>query len=301
MNQDLPDLTALTGVLTAAGWTVDSTTEMADGDVAYHLLGPAGRTVNAYADQAGGGVDLTLTDLTLDQAVGAVRGAGLAPAEVATNATTWLIVFAPASGINPITVPAGSASYVIADAIRRDLLDAAAIGVDDTITVTVDETANDVAVWLADDVIERGQITPVNGPAVTSDAAVDALAARLTAPRQPVDPDPRRAAYELVLAGVAAGLPIPDEARIPSNNTAFTVHLADNDPDSVDRWAAFLGLGEPTYSSAMRGPRRPFRAYEARGRSLPGLPGWAVDVASFCDVPDADAAELETQQAGNAR
>ncbi|MCX4468755.1 hypothetical protein OOK41_00215 [Micromonospora sp. NBC_01655] len=96
-----------------------------------------------------------------------------------------------------------------------------------------------------------------------------------------------------MLAGVAAGLPIPDETWIPSNNTVFTVHLADNDPASVDSWAAFLGLETPAYGSTMRGPRRPFRSYEAKGRNCPGMPGWLVDVQSFCDV-----AELEAQQAG---
>lgn len=78
-----PDLTAvaaLNGPLEQAGWTLDVVTEMSAGSVDYLYLHPSGRQVTAVTAPAGEPVELTLTGLTLDQAVGAVTGAGYAPA-----------------------------------------------------------------------------------------------------------------------------------------------------------------------------------------------------------------------------
>ncbi len=100
----------------------------------------------------------------------------------------------------------------------------------------------------------------------------------------PASPDPRRAAYELVLAGVAAGLPIPDEVRIPSDNTIFAVFASNTgDLAAAEGWAAWLGLPAPAYGEVMRGASRPFRNYGTTGEH-PAMPGWKVDVDCFCDV-----------------
>ncbi|NBE80346.1 hypothetical protein [Micromonospora rubida] len=267
-DQTLPDLTAATAALRAlyaAGWRPDTVTPLDGGAAEYVLIHPSGRQITAVTDRHAQCIDLDVRGLDLAQAVGAVTGAGLAPAveQPRTIKARYL---------------AAGMTVVYDDGTR------------DRVTGTI-RGSDDVTVAFADGVTASYGVE--EGVTVVGSAEPDATT--------PAELDPRRAAYELVLAGVAAGLPIPDETWIPSNNTVFTIHLANDDPASVDRWAAFLGLGEPTYGSAMRGPRRLFRAYETKGRNCPGMPGWLVDVQSFCDVPDADAAELEAHQAGGTR
>ncbi|WP_229401946.1 hypothetical protein [Micromonospora okii] len=83
-----PDLTAAVALLRdlyAAGWLFDSTVPMVDGRE-HTLLHPAGPQITART-RPGSTVDLTLTGLTLDQAVAAVRAAGLAPAAAPAELT----------------------------------------------------------------------------------------------------------------------------------------------------------------------------------------------------------------------
>ncbi|MFI6228917.1 hypothetical protein ACIBCR_16560 [Micromonospora echinospora] len=76
-----PDLTAVVALLRkliAAGWEVDYAYPYSDGSVCRGLIHPTGREVQVriYRDRT---VGLSLSDLTFEQAVGAVTGAGLAP------------------------------------------------------------------------------------------------------------------------------------------------------------------------------------------------------------------------------
>lgn len=77
-----PDLTAVTGLiraLYAAGWQADYATPMGGDRTDYALAHGTGRTISAEVHAGGHDIRLTLTGLTLEQAVGAVTGAGLAP------------------------------------------------------------------------------------------------------------------------------------------------------------------------------------------------------------------------------
>ncbi|MEV4767756.1 hypothetical protein [Micromonospora humida] len=128
----------------------------------------------------------------------------------------------------------------------------------------------------------------------------DADEAVTVAGAKPAEPatDPRRIAYELVLAGVAAGLPIPDSINIPSNNTVVTLWAADGDRDAVERWAAYLNLPTPADGRPIGvKPDRVFRSYESETSEHPALPGRRVRVTSLCDLSDAEVAELESQLA----
>ena len=63
--------------LLAAGWKVDSVDQLADGSTERHMLHPSGREITAITDGGRDTTELTLTNLTLEQAAGAVTGAGL--------------------------------------------------------------------------------------------------------------------------------------------------------------------------------------------------------------------------------
>ncbi|WKU07974.1 hypothetical protein [Micromonospora sp. HUAS LYJ1] len=119
------------------------------------------------------------------------------------------------------------------------------------------------------------------------------------APRAEPVTDPRRIAYELVLAGVATGLPIPDSISIPSDNQVFDLRMADSDRDAVERWAAYLGLPAPADGDPIVvKPGRAFRSYATETWLHPAMPDRRrVQVASFCDLSDAEVAELEAQLA----
>lgn len=84
-----PHLPALTAPLEAAGWVLDAVTEMASGRTEYGYLHPSGRAIEVSVADSGQDIRLTLSGLTLDQAVGAIVGAGYAPTvEVADAAPT---------------------------------------------------------------------------------------------------------------------------------------------------------------------------------------------------------------------
>lgn len=83
------DLSAVTDLLTPAGWVLDYTDD-GDGGAEHGYLHPSGREIIA-TPRLGDLVDLHLTDLTPEQVAGAVTGAGLAPTEVGlTDAETAL-------------------------------------------------------------------------------------------------------------------------------------------------------------------------------------------------------------------
>ncbi|MGW1059314.1 hypothetical protein [Micromonospora rubida] len=82
-----PDLTAATAALRAlyaAGWRPDTVTPLDGGAAEHHLIHPSGRTITAVTDRPAECIDLDMRGLSLDQAVGAVTGAGLAPGATPT-------------------------------------------------------------------------------------------------------------------------------------------------------------------------------------------------------------------------
>ena len=91
-------------------------------------------------------------------------------------------------------------------------------------------------------------------------------------------PADRRAAYDLVHAGIVAELPI----RLPIpmgiylyQSRALILDFYPDDRDAVDRWAAWL-VGS-TYTTGLHG--------------LDALPGWLVNVscpAPRVEVPESD-------------
>ncbi|MGX4657066.1 hypothetical protein ACWCHM_25955 [Micromonospora sp. SCSIO 07396] len=77
--QDLTAATALLRRLYAAGWEGDSVTPMGVGSTEYAVHHGTGRRVVALVDRDGQVAELTITGLSIDQAVTAVDAAGLAP------------------------------------------------------------------------------------------------------------------------------------------------------------------------------------------------------------------------------
>lgn len=100
--------------------------------------------------------------------------------------------------------------------------------------------------------------------------------------------DPRRVAFDLAAAGIAAGLPVPLYVRVAPHDgplpAGLVIQCGDGDTDTVDRWAAWLGLPRP----ALVG--RPldgsgggwFQPYESAGWPTTGR---HVRVTAHCDVP----------------
>ncbi|HWJ08996.1 MAG TPA: hypothetical protein VNS46_06435 [Nocardioides sp.] len=105
-----------------------------------------------------------------------------------------------------------------------------------------------------------------------------------TTANEVAETDLRRVAYDLVVAGVASGLPIPDSIDIPSDNHIFELKMRDNDRESVDAWAAYLRLPKARLGEIIR-TARDFRNYEAGTWAYPAMPGWRVEVGSYIDEP----------------
>jgi hypothetical protein len=101
----------------------------------------------------------------------------------------------------------------------------------------------------------------------------------------PAEPDPRRTFYDLVVAGIAAGLPIPSTISIPADNVIASVWLGDDNPAAVDRWAAYLGLPAAVEGNVITGDSRSWRNYKAETWKYPAMPGWCVCAESYVTVP----------------
>ncbi|XTZ18155.1 hypothetical protein ACQSSU_12675 [Micromonospora echinospora] len=101
----------------------------------------------------------------------------------------------------------------------------------------------------------------------------------------PAEPDPRRTFYDLVVAGVAAGLPIPARILIPADHHIASVWLGDDTPAAVDRWAAHLGLPAASTDSVHTDGSRSWRNYKAETWAYPAMPGWCVRAESYVTVP----------------
>jgi hypothetical protein len=84
--------------------------------------------------------------------------------------------------------------------------------------------------------------------------------------RQP-DAD-RRAAYDLVHAGIVAGLPIPMGIYV-YRSRALVLDFAPAERGAVDQWAAHLGLPAP----GLVGP-----TYMTGLLALAAVPGWMVNI-----------------------
>lgn len=106
-------------------------------------------------------------------------------------------------------------------------------------------------------------------------------------------PDPRRAAFDLPAAGVAAGLPVPRSIDVANGSLSggdLTLYLADNDRTAVEQWASWLGLPAPemTLHPMKTGqsshPTGFFQPYESKTYNHPAL-GRAVMAKSYLTVP----------------
>jgi hypothetical protein len=104
-------------------------------------------------------------------------------------------------------------------------------------------------------------------------------------------PDPRRAAFHLVTAGVAAGLPIPQHTAVgdtASSHGDLTLYLSDNDQAAVERWASWLGLPAPEMTlSPIKSSLHEtgwFQPYAAPTRIHPAT-GHGVTVKTYVTVP----------------
>lgn len=94
--------------------------------------------------------------------------------------------------------------------------------------------------------------------------------------------NPRQIAWQLVIDGVAAGLPIPAAVAIPGHYNIFEVRVPQNDRDGADAWAAYLGLDDPQMKEPLQGCKHDIYSTETYG--FPKLPGrWKAEVTAFCD------------------
>ncbi|SCL20445.1 hypothetical protein [Micromonospora inyonensis] len=102
--------------------------------------------------------------------------------------------------------------------------------------------------------------------------------------------DPRRKAFDLAAAGIAAGLPVPLYVRVAAHDgplpAGLTLQCGDDDTDTVDRWAAWLGLPRPALvDRPLDGSGgRWFQPYQSAGWNHP-VTGGHTRVVSYCDVP----------------
>ena len=109
-----------------------------------------------------------------------------------------------------------------------------------------------------------------------------------------INPDPRRAAFDLTVAGVAAGLPVPERTDVGNgrfNHGALSLFVADNDRAAVDRWASWLGLPTPKLTMTPMETRQAddfptgyFQPYESQTRNHPAT-GLSVKVESYVTAP----------------
>ena len=95
--------------------------------------------------------------------------------------------------------------------------------------------------------------------------------------------DPRHIAWQLVINGVAGGLPIPAAVDIPGHYNIFSVRLPNNDRAGADAWAAYLGLDALALEEPLKSG---VRNYRSLSWDYPALPGWKAEVSSFCDAED---------------
>ncbi len=91
--------------------------------------------------------------------------------------------------------------------------------------------------------------------------------------------DPRRLAYELIVASVASGLPIPATIELPGHYHKVTIRLPRNDTAGVDAWVARLGL---TPARLDRPLTTGIRDYGTSTQHWPVLPDWFIEVQCFC-------------------
>lgn len=89
----------------------------------------------------------------------------------------------------------------------------------------------------------------------------------------------RAEAFEVVLAGIAAGLPIPETINT-YHFGSLSLRLDDDDQEAVDRWIRHLDMPAPE----LRGVRNEgrFRSYKSETPHGKILPGWSVQV--YCDA-----------------
>ncbi|MDG4784380.1 hypothetical protein O7626_41075 [Micromonospora sp. WMMD1102] len=139
--------------------------------------------------------------------------------------------------------------------------------------------------------------TPVGGgePQILRFRAGAKLAVATDAEVKAASLAPRSALFDVVRAGIDAGLPIPDMISMPSNNTIFKLHFADDSPLMVDAWAAHLGMPDAARSGhVVKGAGfRDFEPYESNSRNCSGLRGWAVNIDTFMTV-EPETAETST-------
>lgn len=102
------------------------------------------------------------------------------------------------------------------------------------------------------------------------------------------DHELRQAAWQIVIDGVAGGLPIPAEVSIPGHYDIFDIRLPLNDQDGADVWAAHLGLATPKLEKPLSSGAR---TYRAGTYDFPKLPGWLVRVSCFVEDVAEDGAQ----------
>ncbi|MFF0822152.1 hypothetical protein ACFYUR_17430 [Micromonospora haikouensis] len=97
-------------------------------------------------------------------------------------------------------------------------------------------------------------------------------------------PEYRQKVFDLVAAGIAAGLPVPYRVQIPDDHRIVGLFVGNDNPASVDRWAAWLGLPAPESDGPVESGRRRFAVYRSQTRTHPDLPGWLLQVESYITV-----------------
>lgn len=94
-------------------------------------------------------------------------------------------------------------------------------------------------------------------------------------------PADRRAAYDLVHAGIVAGLPLPHQINLAHDH--LWLYVADR--GGVDQWAAHLGLPAPVLAGSV---------YMTGLHLASRLPGWLVNVSAA--LPPAASARTESDR-----
>ncbi|WP_330438787.1 hypothetical protein OHB44_27850 [Micromonospora sp. NBC_00821] len=98
----------------------------------------------------------------------------------------------------------------------------------------------------------------------------------------------RTEAFRLITDGVALGLPIPQSLHAYHFH-ALCLGFYDEAPDTVDQWAAHLGMPQParrTHIHRLDGDE-PYQVYVSRDR-IARLPGWVIEVSCHVPAPDAE-------------
>lgn len=97
--------------------------------------------------------------------------------------------------------------------------------------------------------------------------------------------DPRLAAYNLIAAGIASGLPLPQQICLHTFGI-IEVQVGEGDQAAADAWCAYLKMPKPSLGEVHKGTARDFRVYKSRVISHPDIPGWTVEVCAYCDAED---------------